>query len=769
MVLIIYTEDSQSKQEADKNMICFFLVKSLHLWLLTAVLRAATNSVPITYSFAAPTTMISTQITTKPGCPRQCGNLTIPYPFGMNNSVAGSTSCSRDSMYEVFCSSSYDPPKAFLSSVRDPSKMVEIIDISETQLRVRNEATIWCVDYIYTSIHGRDQFIYPFPVSPTANKLLVIGCALEGSIQGPDGAVIASTQCSTSCSSTAGLQPDCGNADTCCRSPLPKGLSNFTISVQSTATLPIFYRQCNYAFIGDETKLRVNVTPNFTDAAAYLNKINFYHLPVILDWAIVGETCSQAKQNSSTYACEQNTSCSEADSGGYHCRCLAGYQGNPYLPPGCTDFNECEDPKTSPCSGVCRNSPGSYSCSCPSGYHGDGKKNGIGCIRKKPPFPILKVSLGTGFGILGFLIIITWACLILEKRKSRKTKEKFFHQNGGLMFKQLLSSTDPGSIQTAELFSIDELRTSTKNFSTDRILGKGGSGIVYKGILSKNRVVAIKKSKIGDTDQIEEFINEVAILTRINHRNVVKLLGCCLENEVPLLVYEFISNGTLYSHIHSKSAVSWLTWRNCLRVATEVANAVAYLHFAASIPIIHRDIKSANILLDENHTAKVSDFGGSRLIPLDQKELSTNILGTYGYLDPEYYQSGHLTEKSDVYSFGVVLAELLTREKPVSSERKEFALLATYFVDSVKDGRLLDILEPQLVADASQEELISISELVVKCLGRNGKDRPTMREVAAELEGFCKLNKYQTQYQGVQGTETVSLLNKNSQRSLSNP
>ena len=258
---------------------------------------------------------------------------------------------------------------------------------------------------------------------------------------------------------------------------------------------------------------------------------------------------------------------------------------------------------------------------------------------------------------------------------------------------------------------------------------------MYKGILPDNRVVAIKKSRIVDESQIEQFINEVIILSQVIHKNVVRILGCCLETQVPLLVYEYVSNGTLDHHIHDDDHVSSLSWEARLRIAAETASALAYLHSATARQIFHRDVKSANILLDNNYMAKVSDFGASRLIPLDRAQITTLVQGTLGYLDPEYFQTGQLTEKSDVYSFGVVLAELLSGQKPLSHTRpEEEQNLASYFVMNCRRNRFFQILEPRVQNEGSREQLLAVAEVTKRCLRLKGEDRPTMKEVAAELE-----------------------------------
>lgn len=235
--------------------------------------------------------------------------------------------------------------------------------------------------------------------------------------------------------------------------------------------------------------------------------------------------------------------------------------------------------------------------------------------------------------------------------------------------------------------------------------------------------------------EINEFINEVVILSQTNnHRNVVKLFGCCLETEVPLLVYELISNGTLSYHLHEQSE-SPLPWKDRLRIALETARAIAYLHCASSISVFHRDIKSTNILLTDTLTTKMSDFGASRSISIDETGIHTTTQGTYGYLDPEYYYTSQLTEKSDVYSFGVILAELLTRVKPVfSTHSSEGKSLASHFVSMINDCRLLDILDPQIVEEEGAKDAKVVARLAEACLSLKGEERPTMRQVETTLE-----------------------------------
>jgi serine/threonine protein kinase len=215
-----------------------------------------------------------------------------------------------------------------------------------------------------------------------------------------------------------------------------------------------------------------------------------------------------------------------------------------------------------------------------------------------------------------------------------------------------------------------------------------------------------------------------------------------LETEIPLLVYEFIPNGNLFEYLHDQNEDIPMTWDMRLRIATEIAGALFYLHSIASQPIYHRDVKSTNILLDEKYRAKLADFGTSRIISIEATHLTTMVQGTFGYLDPEYFHTSQFTEKSDVYSFGVVLAELLTGKKPISSVGSgEFQNLASYFIQCIEENMLFGIVDKRVIQEGEKEHVTAVANLAYRCLELNGRKRPTMKEVTLELEGIRGLNK----------------------------
>lgn len=399
---------------------------------------------------------------------------------------------------------------------------------------------------------------------------------------------------------------------------------------------------------------------------------------------------------------------------------------------GCKDTDECAHWELHSCYGTCINTPGAFRCQCPDGTNGNPSMEG-GCVKNNNSSQGLSIGLVVSGGSI-LVLLALGAPLVtrnIKQRKAEKRKDKFFKQNHGLLFQQLISQrADMGERM---IVTLAELEKATNSFDRTREVGGGGHGIVYKGILDL-QVVAIKKSKIVVQREIDDFINEVAILSQINHRNIVKLIGCCLEAEVPLLVYEFISNGTLEHHLHVQGPVS-LSWDDRLRIALEICTAIAYLHSAASRPVYHRDIKSANILLDESLTAKVSDFGASKFIPINQTGVTTAVQGTIGYLDPMYYYTGRLTDKSDVFSFGVLLVELLTRKKPLAYNSVDGDSLVLHFASVVTEGVLADLLDPQ-VMEEEDGEVQEVAALAAKCVRLNAEDRPAMREVEMTLENL---------------------------------
>ncbi|XVE60876.1 hypothetical protein DITRI_Ditri05aG0162200 [Diplodiscus trichospermus] len=356
----------------------------------------------------------------------------------------------------------------------------------------------------------------------------------------------------------------------------------------------------------------------------------------------------------------------------------------------------------------------------------DGSINGLG---------ITTGALGLTLGPLSVYRLLK--CFNI--RQNRKLKKKYFKTNGGLLLQEQLSSNG-GNVENIRLFASSELEKATDSYNENRILGEGGRATVYKGMLMDGSIVAIKKNKIMaeklfDEKKRKQFINEVISLRQINHRNVIKLLGYCPEAEVPLLVDEFIPNGTLSQLLHDQNEEEFpITWEMRLRIAIEVAQALSYLHSTASAPTYYPDIKSSKIMLDDKYRAKVSYFGTLRSIALEQThDLTTQVEETSEYLDPEYFRSNQFTAKSDVYSFGVVLVELLMGRKPISSKQSEEV---KKFLLSIKENSSVDILDPMILNDGPHEKIVAVAKLAQKCLNQNGKRRPTMTQVAEELESI---------------------------------
>ncbi|KAI4313890.1 hypothetical protein L6164_026836 [Bauhinia variegata] len=286
------------------------------------------------------------------------------------------------------------------------------------------------------------------------------------------------------------------------------------------------------------------------------------------------------------------------------------------------------------------------------------------------------------------------------------------------------------------VFSYKELKEATQNFDPNRELGNGGYGTVYYGKLRDGREVAVKCLYEHNYRRVEQFMNEIEILRRLRHRNLVSLYGCTSHHSCELLlVYEYNPNGTVASHLYGDLAKPGiLPWPIRMNIAIETASALAYLHASG---IIHRDVKTNNILLDNNFCVKVADFGLSRLFPLDVTHVSTSPQGTPGYVDPEYYRCYQLTDKSDVYSFGVVLIELLSSMSPVDLERKRDEVnLSDLAVKKIQNGAFTELVDPSLGFDVDTEVrrmINSMAELAFQCLQWDKELRPSMNEVLEAL------------------------------------
>lgn len=300
------------------------------------------------------------------------------------------------------------------------------------------------------------------------------------------------------------------------------------------------------------------------------------------------------------------------------------------------------------------------------------------------------------------------------------------------------------NISESEIFKYSELEEATSNFDTSKILGKGGYGTVYSGTLKDGRLVAIKrlhKDKFKmlrlhdnklEEETLRKFINEVSMLTRMRHENLVQLYGCTSpQTRELLLVQEYVPNGTVSSRLHKHK----FPWSTRLSVALQTASALAYLHASN---VIHRDVNTSNILLDKSLNAKVADFGLSRLVPHDATHVTTDPAGTLGYIDPEYYEHCHLSDKSDVYSFGVILVELISSLPAVSEDEKQ-PFLSDFAMDKILKGQLEKLVDPTLGFQSDNwisETVGAVAELAFGCLQPQRDMRPSMSEVLNTLESI---------------------------------
>lgn len=295
----------------------------------------------------------------------------------------------------------------------------------------------------------------------------------------------------------------------------------------------------------------------------------------------------------------------------------------------------------------------------------------------------------------------------------------------------------PGLGNSKSWFTYRELHEITDGFSSKNLLGEGGFGCVYKGCLTDGREVAVKQLKIGGGQGEREFAAEVEIISRVHHRHLVSLVGYCISDKQRLLVYDYVPNNTLDYHLHGTTTV--LGWATRVKIAAGAARGIAYLHEDCHPRIIHRDIKSSNILLDNSFEAQVSDFGLARPALDAATHVTTRVMGTFGYLAPEYASSGKLTDRSDVYSFGVVLLELITGRKPVDQtqpigEESLVEWARPLLTQALESGNFGELPDARLENNYNETEMFRMIEAAAACVRHSASMRPKMGLVVRALD-----------------------------------
>ncbi|XP_015615741.1 wall-associated receptor kinase 3 isoform X2 [Oryza sativa Japonica Group] len=686
------------------------MAQGVMLWYDLHALAAAVGPLLLVSSVLVATS------STAANCGRKCGDVRIPYPFGIGVDCAWPG-------FHVSCNHSFTPPRPYLYNIE-----IKDISVEAGEMRVYTDVVSNCytsyntTEYVTTS--SQVDLGTPFLFARSRNEFTAIGCGAIAFLRGRDDASY-STGCITTCASleeAAHDGDDCTGLG-CCQVPsIPPNLSvlNFSFGSGSMIGNPAWRESpCSYAFVSEKGWYNFS-RQDFGRAGSkglFVESDGAKSVPTVLDWAIRGNGSCPSTAGEVAPACiSAHSECANVTNGeGYLCNCSTGYAGNPYVIGGCININEC---KQNPCrDGTCYDLEGGYKCKC--GFNRVKDKNDDNICKQ-----ILSKSDIVVIAIICAVAILSIVLIFLRMEHEKKKLEDTFKKNGGELLKNI-------GIKT---FTKKEISKITDRYGT--FLGNGAFGKVYRGTIDNNQHVAVKRPNTFDEVRREDFANEVVIQSYISHKNIVRLVGCCLETKIPMLVFEYVPKGSLQDVLHGNKKINIekqpLSLQARLAIAIESADALAYMHSSANQNIVlHGDVKSGNILLDNNFMPKVSDFGISRLISI-QKHHTSFVIGDMNYMDPVYMKTGMLTEKSDVYSFGVVLLELITRKKPRYDENNSLPInFVKYYMTDSRAREMFDdeIKSPEVNIDC----LDMIGKIAVQSLKDDVEERPTMKQVLEHL------------------------------------
>ncbi|XP_029129661.1 uncharacterized protein LOC109813299 [Cajanus cajan] len=331
--------------------------------------------------------------------------------------------------------------------------------------------------------------------------------------------------------------------------------------------------------------------------------------------------------------------------------------------------------------------------------------------------------------VLIVVSVVVWIILLccigyFILKRSRKKYRTLLRENFG---------EESATLESLQ-FSLTTIETATKRFSHENKIGEGGFGAVYKAILPDGREIAVKKLSQGSGQGATEFKNEILLIAKLQHRNLVTLLGFCLEEQEKMLIYEFVPNKSLDYFLFDPYKSSQMSWSQRYKIIEGITQGILYLHEHSRLKVIHRDLKPSNVLLDNNMNPKISDFGMARIVAIDQHQGKTNrIVGTYGYMSPEYAMRGEFSEKSDVYSFGVIILEIISAKRNMSSNFPDHDDLLSYAWEQWRGQTLLNILDSNIKESCDQSEVIKCIQIGLLCVQEKPYDRPTMTQVISYL------------------------------------